>query len=105
MNLCHHQSHDDAFDLCPNCMQQIPQGNVKIKVNVQIDVDGLDHNYTRWLSTDDDKTDGDPFIWEPDTRYIYYLHIKDLRGGKIFLETCEILPWDEVQTTDIEVGL
>ena len=104
INLCDHLTHDNAYDLSPNCMQQIPQGNVKLKVNIEIDVDGMDHNYTRWLSLTDDPA-GDNFTWEPDTRYIYYLHIKDLHGGLILFYTCEILPWDEVQTTDIDVGL
>ena len=55
--------------------------------------------------TDITPTPGDTFTWEPEKKYIYYLRIKNLHGHEIVLHTCEVLPWDEVQTTDIDVGL
>ena len=98
----------DAYDLCPNYLQQIPQGDVKIRVQLQIKtIDGESHeetiNYDKLLSLNKTTT-GDLFTWEPEKRYIYYLHIPNLHAHEIEY-TCEILSWDEVQTSDIPIEL
>ena len=99
----------DAYDLCPNYLQQIPQGDVKIRVQLQIiTIDGDNHeetiNYDKLLSLNKTMTTGDLFTWEPEKRYIYYLHIPNLHAHEIEY-TCEILSWDEVQTSDIPIEL
>ena len=99
----------DAYDLCPNYLQQIPQGDVKIRVQLQIKtIDGESHeetiNYDKPLSLNKTTTTGDLFTWEPEKRYIYYLHIPNLHAHEIEY-TCEILSWDEVQTSDIPIEL
>lgn len=99
----------DAYDLCPNYLQQIPQGDVKIRVQLQIKtIDGESHeetiNYDKLLSLNKTTTTGDLFTWEPEKRYIYYLHIPNLHAHEIEY-TCEILSWDEVQTSDIPIEL
>ena len=99
----------DAFDLCPNYLQQIPQGDVKIRVQLQIKtIDGDNHeetiNYDKLLSLNKTMTTGDLFTWEPEKRYIYYLHIPNLHAHEIEY-TCEISSWDEVQTSDIPIEL
>lgn len=99
----------DAYDLCPNYLQQIPQGDVKIRVQLQIiTIDGDNHeetiNYDKLLSLNKTTTTGDLFTWEPEKRYIYYLHIPNLHAHEIEY-TCEILSWDEVQTSDIPIEL
>lgn len=104
----------DAFDMTPDCLHQIPQGNVKIRVQVQLETDYLKgtgveieniFNYDSMLSLNNDNPAGDVFTWEPDYRYIYVLHIPNVHGHEIFLHTCQILPWDDVQTADIPIGL
>lgn len=99
----------DAYDLCPNYLQQIPQGDVKIRVQLQIKtIDGESHeetiNYDKLLSLNKTTTTGDLFTWEPEKRYIYYLHIPNLHAHEIEY-TCEILPWGEVQSSDIPIEL
>ena len=99
----------DAYDLCPNYLQQIPQGDVKIRVQLQIKtIDGESHeetiNYDKLLCLNKTTTTGDLFTWEPEKRYIYYLHIPNLHAHEIEY-TCEILSWDEVQTSDIPIEL
>lgn len=99
----------DAYDLCPNYLQQIPQGDVKIRVQLQIKtIDGDNHeetiNYDKLLSLNKTTTTGDLFTWEPEKRYIYYLHIPNIHEHEIEY-TCEILSWDEVQTSDIPIEL
>ena len=114
-NLCNNLSRDKALDLCPDYIQQIPQQNIQIHVQVVIQTDHMVNNdvvdysdtitYDRVLNYDKTSATGDRFTWEPDTRYIYYLHIPDLHNNDITLDTCEILPWDEVQSSDITVEL
>lgn len=109
-NFHYHLSKDTAYDLTPDCLQQIPQSGVKLYVMVHLHthhVESEDEEFTfkRYLSLDKTNLEGDEFTWEPDYRYIYYLHIPNLHGHEIILHTCEILPWDEVQTTDIPVEL
>lgn len=99
----------DAYDLCPNYLQQIPQGDVKIRVQLQIKtIDGDNHeetiNYDKLLSLNKTTTTGDLFTWEPEKRYIYYLHIPNIHEHEIEY-TCEIRSWDEVQTSDIPIEL
>ena len=99
----------DAYDLCPNYLQQIPQGDVKIRVQLQIKtIDGESHeetiNYDKLLSLNKTTTTGDLFTWEPEKRYIYYLHIPNIHEHEIEY-TCEIRSWDEVQTSDIPIEL
>ena len=99
----------DAYDLCPNYLQQIPQGDVKIRVQLEIKtIDGDNHeetiNYDKLLSLNKTTTTGDLFTWEPEKRYIYYLHIPNIHEHEIEY-TCEILSWDEVQTSDIPIEL
>ena len=109
-NLHNHLNQETAFDLSPNCLHQLPQQDVKVRVQMQIKTnhvedDEQEFNYDSWLSLDPENTNGDLFTWEPENKYIYYLRIPNLHGHEIYLHTCEILPWDEVQTTDIGVGL
>jgi len=114
VNLRDYLSRDNAYDLSPNYMQQIPQKDLKIRVKLTMETYRLNEGsttventftYNQLLSLDKTKTTGDDFTWDPDTRYIYYLHIPNLHGHVIYLNTCEILPWDEVQTTDIPIEL
>ena len=113
-NLCNNLSRDKALDLCPGYIQQIPQQNIQIHVHVVMQTDHMvngvvDYSdtvtYDRVLNYDKTGATGDRFTWEPDTRYIYYLHIPDLHNNDILLDTCEILPWDEVHSSDITVEL
>lgn len=99
----------DAFDLCPDFLQQIPQEELKIRIQLQIKtIDGDNHeetiNYDKLLSLNKTTTTGDLFTWEPEKRYIYYLHIPNIHEHEIEY-TCEIRSWDEVQTSDIPIEL
>ncbi len=100
---------ETAYDLCQNCMLQIPQSDVKIRVQMELkmtdeySVENYFH-YDDLLSLTPENTDGDSFTWDPDTKYIYYLII-NLEARTIIVYTCEVLPWDDVQTTDISVGI
>jgi len=110
VNLREYINRNTAYDLCPNYIQQIPQSNVKLRVQLELltkDEDNVETTfvYNQVLSLDGANTTGDNFTWDPDTRYIYYLHIPNLHSHLIYLNTCEILPWDEVQTSDIPIEL
>lgn len=111
LNLRDYLSKEHTFDLCPNYLQQIPQ-ETKIRVQLQIlavsktaPTDVETFNYDKLLSLNRMLTTGDDFTWEPEKQYIYYLHIPNLQAHDIFLETCEILPWGEVQSSDIPIEL
>jgi hypothetical protein len=113
-NLRENLNRETALDLCPLYLQQIPQKYVQIHVEVEMQTDHLTNGvvdasnaftYDSVLSLDKTSTTGDRFTWEPDTRYVYFLHIPNLHKHTIFLDTCEILPWDEVQTSDIIIEL
>lgn len=113
-NLRENLNRETAFDLTPAYLQQIPQKGVKIRVKVTMQTDHVVGGQTvesntfehdKLLSLDKTNAEGDTFNWLPDTRYVYYLHIPNLEAHDIFLDTCEILPWDEVQTSEIIVEL
>lgn len=113
-NLRENLNRETAYDLCPSAMMQIPQENVKIHVIIEmltehivsgVVVDTKTIKHDKLLSFDKTKTDGDSFSWAPDTRYVYYLHIPNLEAHDIFLDSCELMPWDDVQTSDIVVEL
>lgn len=109
-NLRENLNRETAFDLCPDYMQQIPQKNVKIRVQVTMQTDHVINGTVDDSNVFDYDSvlrlnDSDLFAWEPDTRYVYYLHIPNLHEHNIFLDTCEILPWDEVQTSEIIIEL
>lgn len=110
VNLREYLNRDSSFDLTPGELQQIPQGGVKVRVKIRMQthhgsvVDG-NFDYDVLLSLDKNNTAGDLFTWEPDTRYTYYLHIPNLHAHQMFLDTCEILPWEMVQTEDIPVDV
>lgn len=113
-NLCNNLSRDKALDLCPGYIQQIPQQNIQIHVHVVMQTDHMvngvvDYSdtvtYDRVLNYDKTGATGDRFTWEPDTRYIYYLHIPTLLGHEVWLDSCEVSPWDEVQSSEIIVEL
>lgn len=109
-NFHYHLNKETAFDLTPGYLQQIPQTGVKLHVKLhmhthRVEADDEEFDFERIISLDPTNLAGDEFTWEPDYRYIYYLHVPNLHGHEIVLHTCEILPWDEVQTTDIDVGL
>ena len=109
-NFHYHLNQASAFDLTPNYLQQIPQSGVKLHVKLHlhthhVEAEDEEFDFERDLSLDKTNLEGDLFTWEPDTRYIYYLHIPNLHGHEIVIYTCEVLPWDEVQTTDIDVGM
>lgn len=101
----------DAFDLCPDFLQQIPQEELKIRIQLQIKtIDGDNHeetiNYDKLLSLNKTTTTGDLFTWEPEKRYIYTLRIPNLQAHDVYIETCEVLPWDaEIQSSDIPIEL
>ena len=61
--------------------------------------------YDKLLSLNRTNVAGDLFTWEPEKRYIYYLRIPNIHSHELVLETCEILSWDEVQTSDIPIEL
>ncbi len=119
IDLRQYRNKNDALDLCSKSktdykyLYQIPQKDFKIRVELQLEtvndtqtpVEKETFTYSQLLSIDKTNTTGDLFKWDPETRYIYYLHIPNLHKHEIFLNTCEILPWDEVQTTNIDVGL
>jgi hypothetical protein len=121
LNLHQHLHRENAYDLTPGELLQIPQSDVEIKVEVTIKTnfneatgemfgtEGTYHEetYTRWLNImhDEDIYDPSHFTWLPDNKYIYYLRIGNIHEHDIFLDTCEILPWEDVQTNDIDVGL
>ncbi len=106
-----------AFDLCSESsttfsyLQQIPQENIKVHVVLKMTTDHIgpsgvidasnEFDFDSWLTLDNSEI----FNWAPDTRYIYYLHIPNLHGHEVTLNSCEILPWDEVQTSDISIEL
>ncbi len=117
INFRNYLTKENAFDLCSGSstnfdyLQQIPQGNIKIRVQLEMETDLVisgtaykdnTFKFNQVLSLD---PIGEIFTWDPDYRYIYYLHIPNLHGHVIYLNTCEILPWDEVQTTDIPIEL
>ena len=109
-NLHGHLNKESALDLVPNCLQQIPQTGMKVRVQLRLKTNHVEPSeqqftYDTWLTLDKTSPTGDVFTWEPDKRYIYYLHIENLHGHEIVLHTVDILPWDEVQTTNINVGL
>ena len=113
-NLRENLNRETAFDLCPSAMLQIPQENVKIHLIIEMQTEHIVSGvveetktieHDKLLSFDKTKMDGDSFSWAPDTRYVYYLHIPNIEAHDIFLDSCEILPWDEVQTSDIVVEL
>lgn len=98
---------DTAFDFkCPGDMVQIPQKNLKIHVKLTLDFNSDTKVFDKYLSLDDtDATKGDLFTWEPNTHYIYYLHLQNLEKYPIITCTAEIVPWEVVKTEDIEIGL
>lgn len=110
-NLHQHLSLETAFNMTSNGttlndLLQIPQSGVKVHVKMTIHTNHVDPDetvfyYDSWLTLNGEDT----FTWEPEKRYIYYLHIPNLHGHDIYLNTCEVLPWDEVQTTDIPIEL
>lgn len=108
VNLRNYLNKYNAFDLTPGELQQIPQGDVKIRVEMKIQthngstIDG-NFSYDILLSLDKTVTEGDLFSWAPDTRYIYYLHVPNLHAHEIYLDTCEVLPWEIVESEDIPV--
>lgn len=105
-NIGNNLNHETAFDFkCPGDMVQIPQKDLKIHVKLTLDFKGDTKDFDRYLSIDDTKTEGDLFNWDPNTHYIYYLHLKNLEKYPIILCTAEIVPWDVVKTEDIEIGL
>ena len=113
LNLRDYLSREHTFDLCPNFLQQIPQEDLKIHVQLQmliVSTTGgtlLDTiNYDRLLSFNRTITTGDLFTWEPEKRYIYTLRIPNLQAHDIYIETCEVLPWDAaVESSDIPIEL
>lgn len=113
LNLRDYLSREHTFDLCPNFLQQIPQEDLKIHVQLQmliVSTPGgtlLDTiNYDRLLSFNRTITTGDLFTWEPEKRYIYTLRIPNLQAHDIYIETCEVLPWDAaVESSDIPIEL
>lgn len=110
-NLRENLNRESAFDLSPDYLQQIPQGNIQIHVQMTLQTD----HYNAAGEVDETKAfrhdtvlrlnDSSLFTWAPNTRYIYYLSIPNLHEHQIFLDTCEVLPWDEIQTSDIPVEL
>lgn len=101
-----HLNHDTAFDFkCPGDMVQIPQKNLKIHVKLTLDYKETSKDFDRYLSIDDTNIEGDLFTWEPNTHYIYYLHLLNLEKYPIITCTAEIVPWEVVKTEDIEIGL
>lgn len=110
IDLRQHLRQEDAVDLCPDYLQQIPQEELKIRIQLQITtVDGDNNeetfNYDKLFSFNNSTTTGDLFTWKPEKRYVYFLRIPNIHSHEIVLETCEILSWDEVQTSDIPIEL
>ena len=110
LNLRDYLSIDNTYDLCPNYLQQIPQGDIQIRVQAQVESinEGVllgTFNYNTLLSLNSMLTTGDLFTWEPEKRYIYNLRIPNLHRHEVVLESCEVLPWDEVQSSDIPINI
>ena len=112
-NFHYHLNKNQAFDLTPNYLHQIPQSGFQIRVQLvmkthHVESEDVTFNYDSILSTEtlkDTDITGDYFTWEPEKRYIYYLHIPNMHGHEVVLHTCEVLPWDGVQTANIDVEL
>ena len=87
--------------------EPVQQPEVKDNIITQTITVGFedDDATTRALTLDKENPTGDRFTWEPDKRYIYYLQIQNLHEHELVLHSVAILPWDEVQTTNINVGL
>lgn len=106
VNMANHLSHDQAFDFyCPEDMLQIPQSNLKIRVHFKMLHNGQEEYYDRLLAIDPDNLEGDYFEWKPNVHYIYYLHIKNLVEHPIIVCTAELVPWDIVHSSNVEIGL
>ena len=102
-------NHSTAFDFNVKSyedkdLQQIPQGPFKIKVSLTLIFNGTTKNINTYLSADNN-AEGDNYSWEPNKYYLYYLRIPNLVAQPIILTTCEVTDWEEVKTSDIEVGL
>jgi hypothetical protein len=92
---------NNAFDLTPGELHQIPQGNVKLRVKLRMQThhgSTVDGNFSY-------ETEIEPYTWAPDTRHIYYLHVPNLHAHEVELYTCEILPWEIVESEDIPVDV
>lgn len=110
IDLRKHLRQEDAINLCPGYLQQIPHEDLKIRIQMKITtIDGnnteVTYPYDKLLSLNRTNVAGDLFTWEPEKRYIYYLRIPNIHSHELVLETCEILSWDEVQTSDIPIEL
>lgn len=91
----------NAFDLTPGELHQIPQENVKLRVKMKMQTHHagtVDGNFSY-------ETEIEPYTWAPDTRHIYYLHVPNLHAHEVELYTCEILPWEIVESEDIPVDV
>lgn len=110
VNMANHLNKATAFDFhCPDDMIQLPQKELKIhaRLTLSYTINGepKSFDYDTLLSLDGENPAGDPFDWDPNTHYIYYLHLKNLEQYPIIVCTAEIVPWEIVQTSDIEIGL
>ncbi len=109
LNLRLYHNYAGAYDLCPDFIMQIPQDNVKLRVQLKLETVNAENVHTSFdynqLLSLEKKAEGDNFTWASDTKYIYYLHIPNVHGHEVELTTCQILPWDEVQTSDISIEL
>jgi hypothetical protein len=112
-----HLNKEAAFDLTPGELLMIPQSGVKLRVQLHMQTHHVtdtttDFTFDSILRSETLRETDIPYdehddlwTWEPEKKYIYYLHIRNLHGHEIVLHTCEVLPWEEVQTADIDVGL
>lgn len=101
-------SKETAYNLLLNQddLLQIPQGNIKIHVNLLLNYRGADTPFEADLYNGDGANPEDYiFSWLPNTHYIYYLHLKSLEKIPIIVCTAELVPWDTVKTSDIVIGL
>lgn len=105
-DLMQHRTHETAYDMTPQYLHQVPQGNIRLRVEATLKTSaGKTVSINKILANEIVPELQEIFTWESDKRYIYYLYINDIHGLDIFLDTCEVLPWDDVESTNIDVGL
>lgn len=103
-----HLSRDAAFNLLLNedDLLQIPQNNFQMHVKLTLTYKGGDKDFEVDLCTGEGDNPADYiFSWLPNTHYIYYLHINQLEKSPVLTCTAELVPWDLINSSDINITL
>ncbi|MGN1255488.1 MAG: fimbrillin family protein [Prevotella sp.] len=107
VNLKDKDSRDVAFNFnLSDGMLEVPQQNVRLHVTLTLTTNtNVTYEYDTVLGQDTTAPHGDYFTWLGGKKYIYILKLSSITGKPIVLYTCEVVPWDEVNSTDINVGM